>query len=86
MIIFSLDGYNVGGLKTLRAILNRKFDALAFLKGTKAFALNCRKVDKHIGAILSLNKAVAFAGIEPLDRSSYTFAHFVLLIADEQIN
>jgi hypothetical protein len=37
-------------------------------------------VYKHILAIFALNETVAFAAIEPLDRTKNSFRHFVCLL------
>jgi hypothetical protein len=41
-------------------------------------------VDENIGTIGALDKAVPLAGIEPLNRSCYTFAHFYFSLHEKK--
>jgi hypothetical protein len=53
-------------------LLNGEFNALPLLQIPKAVAPNCRVVDKDVFASFSLDEAITFGSVEPLDSSSYS--------------
>jgi hypothetical protein len=77
---------NVCSLQAFRAVLDAELNLLALLQGPEAISLDCSEVDKHVGSTLALDKAVTLRCIKPLDRSSYTFVHFVLLLQNQSVN
>lgn len=78
-----IQGY-VGGLQTLRSLLDSEFYLLAFAQSAKSFSLDGTEVHKHIrAAIGTRNEAVALARAKPFDRTSYTFTHFFLCSLQE---
>jgi hypothetical protein len=72
-----LDGFDVGGLQTLGAFFDREFNALAFFEVAETLALDSGEVDEDIRAAFAGDESVAFATIEPLDRTDDTFRHFL---------
>ena len=71
--MFCLDLLHGTGRRTLRALLNGKFDAIAFGEGAETIADDGGLVDEHIlGAGLRRNEAKTLGVIEPLDGASYT--------------
>lgn len=75
VVVISLDGYYVGSLQSLRALFNREFNFLIFLKAAVAVHLDGRVVDKHIIAIFASEKAVAFRRVEPFYGSNNSLTH-----------
>jgi len=69
-----LEADYVLGLQALRALLDFKFDGLAFVEGLVALGLDRRKVDENILPGLALDETVSLAGVEPLHSS--LFFHF----------
>jgi len=56
-----------------------KLNAIAFIQGPVAFAANRAVVNKHVGATFTLNEAIAFGIIEPLNGSCLAFSHYYFL-------
>jgi hypothetical protein len=75
-----LQGLNVGGLQALRAADNLKFDRLAVVQAAVPIRLNRGEMDENVLSGLALDKAKAFAGIEPLHCSLF-FVHFSFLFS-----
>jgi hypothetical protein len=67
------------GLGAFGALLHRELHVLAFPQGPVAFHLNGRVVDKDVFAILTLDKAVPSAVVEPSDSACFLFAHLAIL-------
>ena len=63
-----LNHLDVGGLLTFSVFPNLKGDALVIFEGTEAGSLDFGVVHEDVaGAVLLLNEAVAFFGVEELD-------------------
>ena len=80
-----LENHYIRGLQTLGALLDGEFHLLAFLQVLKAFAANCGKVDKDVGAAIASDETVALGPIEPLNRADDTFSHICLLSKKKKI-
>ena len=74
-----LDGFDVGGLQTLGALLDRKLNMLAFFQIAEAFTLDGREMDENVRTTIAGDETVPLACIEPLDRTLNTFRHFASL-------
>jgi hypothetical protein len=70
----------VGCLQALGALFDGKLDSLAFFQIAKTIALDRGIVNEDILATLTLDKAVALASVEPLDRTLNSFRHFDCLL------
>ena len=81
-----LQNGDVGSLRAFIALLDFKFDLLAFIQVSETLALDGRVVDKDIRAVLTSNKAVALAAVEPLDRADDTFRHIICLLMAKEKN
>jgi hypothetical protein len=57
------------------ALLDVKLDALSFFQIAEALTLDCGVVHKDVLTTLPCYEPIAFASIEPLDGSSYSFRH-----------
>jgi hypothetical protein len=78
-VSFCLEGFDVRSLQALGALLDGKFDLLAFVEVAEAITLDSGEVDEYIRAAVARNETIAFATVEPFDRTDYTFRHFCLL-------
>jgi len=61
---------------SLRAFVaddNLKFYALTFLEGAVSFAQDRAIVYKHILALVPLNEAITFTGVEPFNGSGFSY-------------
>jgi hypothetical protein len=66
-------------LRTLLPVDYRELNAITFIQGPVAFAADGAIVNEHIGATFTLNEAIAFGIIEPLNGSSLAFSHYYFL-------
>ena len=64
-----LDPFRLDRLRTLLALADLEFDLVAFLEGTKAFALNLRIVHEDVIAVLAGDKPIPLRFVEPLHGS-----------------
>jgi hypothetical protein len=71
-----LEAYDAFGLQALRTLLHLEFNGLALVEGLVPIGLNRRKVHKDVLSGLTLNKSIAFGGVEPL-HSTLLSAHFL---------
>ncbi len=69
---------HIGRLRAFGALLDGKFDFLVGFEPFVAIHLNRREVDEDIFAAFMADEAVAFGGIEPLDRSDDAFLTYLL--------
>jgi hypothetical protein len=69
----------VFGLGTFLSIDNGELYAITFIQGPVAFTADSAIVNKHIGATFTLNEAIAFGIIEPLNGSSLAISHYYFL-------
>ena len=70
--MFCLDLLHGTGRRTLRALLNGKFDAIAFGEGAETIADDGGLVDENVlGTRLRRNEAEALGIVEPLDGAFY---------------
>jgi hypothetical protein len=83
--VLCLEGFNVRSLQALRALLDGKFYLLAFVEVAEAIALDSGEVDEYIRTAVTRNETIAFAAVEPFDRTDYTFRHFCLLAKKRKI-
>jgi hypothetical protein len=74
-----LHDFDLAGLRAFHALLNLKFNALAFAEGTEASAIDSSIVDEDIVACCTLYEAITFGIIEPFDGPSFSDVHFVIL-------
>ena len=63
-------------LRPVGALL-QPVDLLAFIQVFETISLDGREVDENIRAAFAGDESVAFATIEPLDRTDDTFRHFL---------
>jgi hypothetical protein len=68
----------VGGGGAFLALLDGKFDAIAFLQCTEPWLLDGGMMHKHIFSIFTGYESVALLIVEPLDGSGLCFTHFAL--------
>jgi hypothetical protein len=81
-----LDDGDAGSLQTLGALFNCELDPLAFIQIAEPITKNSGVVYEYILAIFALNESVAFATIEPLDRTKNSFRHFVCLLMANSVS
>jgi hypothetical protein len=77
---------HVAGLGTLLAFRDGEFNALTFIKVAETIHLDFGIVYEDVVAVFSFNKTVAFATIEPLDRTDDSFFHLSLLLLQNKKN
>jgi hypothetical protein len=71
-----VNGGDGAGLGALRALLYGEFNPLSFFKVAVAIALDSGEMDEYVLSTFTLDEAVAFAAVEPLDCSDNSFRHF----------
>jgi hypothetical protein len=71
--------FDAAGLGTFHALLDFKFNVLAFAEGTESSAIDGGIVDEDIIARCALDETIAFGIIEPFDGPSFSDVHFVIL-------
>jgi hypothetical protein len=64
----------VRSLGAFRTLFNSELNLLSFFQVPIAISRDSGKVDEYVRAVLALNESVAFAGIEPFDRTDDTFS------------
>jgi ABC-type long-subunit fatty acid transport system fused permease/ATPase subunit len=69
---------NVDSLWAFFTLFDGELHLLAFLKALEALALDRSVVDKNIIAFFAFDETIAFAIIEPLDRSLNSLGHDLL--------
>jgi hypothetical protein len=67
---------DVGSLKAFGTFLGRELDALTFFQVAEAVTLDSGIMDEDIVSAFTLDEAVAFATIKPLDCTDDSFRHF----------
>ena len=60
------------GLQTFFALAHGKFNALPFIQGAVAVALDRGVVDEDIATLITRYEAVALGGVKPLYRTGFT--------------
>jgi hypothetical protein len=66
-----------GYVRSLRAfwtLFNSELNLLSFFQIAVAISRDSGEVDEYVRTVLALNESVAFAGIEPFDRTDDTFS------------
>jgi hypothetical protein len=71
---------NVASLGALGALLDSELDALTLFEVAVTVALDGGEVDENVRATFAFDKTVAFATVEPFDRTDDTFSHFINLL------
>jgi hypothetical protein len=75
-----LDKDYIAGLGAFLAFRDGEFNALTFIEVAETIHLDFGVVYEDVVAVFSLNETVAFATIEPLDRTDDSFFHLSLLL------
>ena len=73
----SLQRDDVGGLKTLGALLDIELDALALFKSLEPLHQDGSMVDEHVLTHIAGDETIPLGVTEPLDRSCLFFFHFL---------
>ena len=79
---FGLEHDHFGSLQALGALLDAKLHLLALLQGPETVRLNCGVMHEDIRSALTLNEAITFARIEPLNFADNTVTHIVFLLTE----
>jgi hypothetical protein len=58
-------------------LFNIELDLLAFHQVAVSIALNGGEMDEHVLPTFALDEAEAFVTVKPLDRTNYSFRHFL---------
>ncbi len=78
---FKLENHNILSLGTFLALSYFELNTLAFFEIAKTVTADGAIVNKDIFATFALNKAVAFAAVEPFHGSCYFFRHCLELLS-----
>ena len=73
---------DVAGLGSLGALFNIELDLLTFHQVAVSITLNGGEMDENVLTAFALDEAEALVTIKPLDRTNYSFRHFLPPLAN----